>query len=96
MGIFDGHLGEVLIVLRPDTRSAWRKAEDERIAAESHLPPPPVTSAPLKPLEEHLLYSPRRLLAIEGVVQNGVVRPLDPGISLPEGSRVIIVALGSR
>jgi hypothetical protein len=32
-------------------------------------------------------------LAIAGIVENGLVRPLDPSVKLPEHSRVIIVAL---
>jgi len=33
-----------------------------------------------------------RPLAVAGVVENGLVRPLDPAVKLPEHSRVIIVA----
>jgi hypothetical protein len=32
-------------------------------------------------------------VAVAGVVENGLVRPLDPAVKLPERSRVIIVAL---
>jgi len=31
-------------------------------------------------------------MAVAGVVENGLVRPLDPSVTLPERSRVIIVA----
>jgi hypothetical protein len=31
-------------------------------------------------------------VAVEGVVENGVVRLLDAGVTLPEQSRVIVVA----
>jgi hypothetical protein len=31
-------------------------------------------------------------IAIAGIVENGMVRPVDPGVKLPEHSRVIIVA----
>jgi hypothetical protein len=31
-------------------------------------------------------------VAVAGVVENGLVRPLDPAVKLPERSRVIIVA----
>jgi hypothetical protein len=34
----------------------------------------------------------RHALAVEGIVENGLVRPLDPAVKLPEHSRVIIVA----
>jgi hypothetical protein len=30
-------------------------------------------------------------VAMAGIVENGLVRPLDPGVKLPEHSRVIIV-----
>ena len=47
--------------------------------------------APSSPVEAHL---GRRLrpLAVAGVVENGLVRPLDPAVKLPEHARVIIVA----
>jgi hypothetical protein len=31
-------------------------------------------------------------MAIAGIVENGLVRPIDPAVKLPEHSRVIIVA----
>jgi hypothetical protein len=34
----------------------------------------------------------RRPVAVAGVVENGVVRPVDPAVKLPEHARVIIVA----
>jgi hypothetical protein len=34
----------------------------------------------------------RRPVAVAGVVENGLVRPLDPTVHLPEHARVIIVA----
>lgn len=43
------------------------------------------------PVEHHLARH-RRPLAVAGVVENGVVRPLDPAVKLPERARVIIVA----
>jgi hypothetical protein len=75
-----------------DTRSAIRRAQDEQIAAETKLPPLPVApgTAPL-PVEAHL-HRFRRPLAVAGVVENGVVRPLDPAVKLTEHARVIIVA----
>jgi hypothetical protein len=75
-----------------DQRSPGRRARDEQIAAEPQLPPlelPPDTSP--SPVEVHLARC-RRPLAVAGVVENGLVRPLDPTVKLPEHSRVIIVA----
>lgn len=76
-----------------DHRSPGRRARDERIAAEPKLAPValPPGAAP-EPVEAHLARRGRRPLAVAGVVENGVVRPLDPDVKLPEHSRVIIVA----
>jgi hypothetical protein len=38
----------------------------------------------------------RRPVAVAGIVENGLVRPLDPAVKLPEHSRVIIVATESQ
>lgn len=75
-----------------DQRSPRRKAEDEQIATEPQVPPldVPVSAVPL-PIEAHLGRPRRRPLAVAGVVENGLVRPLDPAVKLPEHSRVIIV-----
>lgn len=76
-----------------DPRSPHRRATDERIAAEPANAPldlPP--GAMPKPLEAHLPSRARRPLALAGVVENGLVRPLDTSIKLAEHSRVIIVA----
>ncbi|HYH68028.1 MAG TPA: hypothetical protein VD866_25255 [Urbifossiella sp.] len=75
-----------------DTRTPDRRALDEAIAAEPLLPPPelPADVAP-RPLEAFLPRA-RKPVAVTGVVENGVVRPLDPAVRLPERSRVIIVA----
>ena len=43
-------------------------------------------------METHLDKQRRRPLALTGVVENGLVRPLDPTVKLAEHSRVIIVA----
>ncbi len=76
---------------QPDTRSENRKALDEQLAAAPHLPiPEPAPSDVPRPLEAHL--RPRRPIAVVGVVENGVVRLLDAGVSIPEHSRVIVVA----
>ena len=75
-----------------DERSPERRAQDERIAAEPQLPPPDLASdAPSTPVENHLSKHSHPV-AVVGVVENGLVRPLDPAVKLPELSRVIIVA----
>ena len=73
-----------------DKRSPGRRARDEQIAAEPPMAPlelPP--NAPSSPVETHF---GRRPVAVAGVVENGLVRPLDPAVKLAEHSRVIIVA----
>ena len=76
----------------PDNRTPDRRARDEAIAAEPPLPPPelPAGATPA-PVEAHLRRG-RRPVAVAGVVENGLVRPLDPRVRLPEHARVIIVA----
>ena len=75
-----------------DQRSASRRAQDEKIASEPQMAPPelPPNATPT-PIESHLGRVRRRPLAVAGVVENGLVRPLDPAVKLPEHSRVIIV-----
>jgi hypothetical protein len=74
-----------------DNRSPERRARDEQLAAEPCLPPPQLPpDATASPVEAHLARS-RRPVAVAGVVENGLVRPLDPAVKLPERSRVIIV-----
>ena len=75
-----------------DDRSDRRRALDEQVAAEGPLAPPelPTDAAPA-PVEAHLA-ARRRTMAVAGVVENGLVRPLDPAVRLPERARVIIVA----
>ena len=78
---------------KADRRSPGRRARDEEIAAEPQLASldlPP--DAPSSPMEAHLGPYRRRPVAVVGVVENGLVRPLDPAVKLPEHSRVIIVA----
>lgn len=82
-----------MIRIEPDQRSPERKARDEQIASEPMLPPVELPDdARTLPVEAHLGRLRRRPLAVPGVVENGVVRPLDPTIKLAERSRVIIVA----
>ena len=76
-----------------DDRSPERRARDERIAAEPPMPPaelPPDT--PFSSVEPHLARHGQRPMAVVGIVENGVVRPVDPTVKLQEHSRVIIVA----
>jgi hypothetical protein len=75
-----------------DQRSDDRRARDERIAAEPRIAPLDLPAgATTTPLESHLA-GRRRPIAVSGVVENGLVRPLDPAVKLAERSRVIIVA----
>ncbi|MBA3313195.1 MAG: hypothetical protein M3552_08850 [Planctomycetota bacterium] len=75
-----------------ELRSPQRQSRDEQVAAEPPLPPPSLPAdASAVPVEAHFA-APRRPLAMAGVVENGLVRPLDPDVKLPERSRVIIVA----
>ena len=76
----------------PDDRNQSRKERDEQIAAEPPLAPPtlPTDETP-SPVEAHLGRQ-HRPLAVAGIVENGLVRPLDPDVKLAEHSRVIIVA----
>ncbi len=77
----------------PDQRSLERRARDEQIAAEPKLPFPELPhDTPISPLEAHLGRQRRRPVAVPGIVENGLVRPLDPTVRLSEHSRVIIVA----
>jgi hypothetical protein len=75
-----------------DTRSASRKELDERIAAEPLLPPLDLNGGTKPATVEAHLAQCHRPLAVAGIVENGLVRPLDPDVRLPEHSRVIIVA----
>ena len=81
-----------MTVAQADDRSPQRRARDEAAAAEPPLTPPdlPAGAVP-RPVESHLRRG-RRPVAVAGVVENGLVRPIDPAVRLPEHSRVIIVA----
>jgi hypothetical protein len=75
-----------------DERSHDRRVQDERIAAEAPLPPLDLPQGTVgSSAEEHLARRRRRPLAVLGVVENGLIRPLDPNVQLAENSRVIIV-----
>jgi hypothetical protein len=70
---------------------ALRATRDEQIAAELPLEPLPISlDMSPSPVEAHLARL-RRPVAVAGVVENGLVRPLDPDVNLPEHARVIIV-----
>lgn len=76
-----------------DSRSPERRTRDEQIAADPQLAPlelPP--DATPSSVELHLGQRGRNPLAVAGIVENGLVRPLDPAVKLPEHSRVIIIA----
>lgn len=84
-----------------DRRSPKRRAQDERLAAAPRLPhPKPKRGEKFEPVEAHLARLPSRSgtraslrpQAVPGIVENGLVRPLDPAVKLVERSRVIIVA----
>jgi hypothetical protein len=77
-----------------DQRSADRRARDEQIAAEPEMPPLDLPAdAAASSVETHIARQTWRPLAVAGVVEHGVVRPLDPTVSLPDHLRVIIVAV---
>lgn len=76
-----------------DQRPPERRARDEQITAEPQMPPPELApDVQSSPVEAHRVRHRRRPVAVEGVVENGLVRPLDPAVKLPERSRGIIVA----
>ncbi len=75
-----------------DQRSPGRRARDEQIEAELRMQPLELPrDAPASPVETHVGRQ-RHPVAVVGIVENGLVRPLDPAVKLPEHSRVIIVA----
>jgi hypothetical protein len=81
-----------MAIPEPDMRSAERKRLDEELALEPELPPPDLTlDARPHPVEDHLRQAARRPVAVMGIVENGLVRPLDSDVKLPEHARVIIV-----
>lgn len=74
-------------------RIPTRRARDEQAAAE--MPLELLSDAPQMPVEAHLQRLRRRPAAVAGVVEIGLVRPLDSAVRLPEHARVIIVATES-
>jgi len=82
-----------MICPQPDDRSDLQRESDERIASEAPLPLPavPPGTVPLR-LEAILRGRSGHPFAIAGIVENGLVKPLDPTVRLPEHARVIIVA----
>jgi len=85
-----------MIIKQSDSRNEARKFRDEQIASEPQLAPPDLPADIMPRPMEALLPKPRqRPLAFMGIVENGLVRPLDPQVKLPEQSRVIIVAADS-
>lgn len=85
-----------MVTAESDNRSPERRAKDELIAGEAPLSQPdiPADAAPV-PLERLLSRGRPEPVAVAGVVENGVVRPLDPAVKLQEHARVIIVAAGT-
>jgi hypothetical protein len=79
-----------------DSRSPNRRALDEAIAGEPPLRPLDLApDAVPAPVEVFAGRTRRHPLALAGIVENGLVRLLDPAMKLPEHSRVIVVAEGA-
>jgi hypothetical protein len=81
-----------MVVVGVDSRSIERRIRDELIAAEPQLAPLDVPADAMPMAMEAHQVRVAQPLAITGIVENGLVRPLDPNVKLPERSRVIIVA----
>lgn len=82
-----------MVTTQVDCRSFDRKQQDEKIAAEPQLAAIDLPdNAAASSMESHLEHQRQRPVAVPGIVENGLVRPLDPDVQLPEHSRVIIVA----
>jgi hypothetical protein len=75
-----------------DSRSPERRARDEQIVAEPQLAPLDLPVDAVSSPVEGRLPQHQHPLAVVGVVENGLVRPVDPAVALPEHSQVIIVA----
>lgn len=77
--------------VEPDTRSDQRKQLDDRLAAEPRTPIPAVRpSGEPRPMEAFL---PPRRTPLKGVVENGIIRFEEPGVTLPERSRVLVLVV---
>lgn len=82
-----------MAIPKVDRRSAGRRTLDEQIATEPQKAPLELPAdAACSPVETYLGRIRKRPLAVTGVVENGLVRPLDPAVKLAERSRVIIMA----
>ena len=82
-----------MAIAKTEPRSIDRKLKDEQIAAEPPMAPPALSASERAlPMEEHLKRLRKRPVAILGIVENGLVRPLDPHVKLPDHAHVIIVA----
>ncbi len=80
-----------MATIQPDTRSKARRDLDEAIASEPMLAFPDLApDATARPVET-LLRASKRPCAVPGIVENGMVRPLDPTIKLVEKAQVLIV-----
>ena len=85
-----------MATISPDRRSEQRKRQDEAIASEPPFAPLDLPNgAQAQPIEEHLRKRRRKPQAFLGIVENGVVRPIDPDVRLPDRSSVIIVTPGA-
>jgi hypothetical protein len=81
-----------MVNISEDDRSTERRIQDNEIAAEPKLLPIDLpVHASATPIETHL-HQLSHPMAVAGVIENGLVRVLDPFVNLPEHSRVIIVA----
>ena len=86
-----------MATISPEERSEERKRQDGAIASEPPLPPLDVPAGThALPIEEHLRKRRRKPQAFLGVVENGVIRPVDPDVRLPDRSSVIIVTPGNH
>lgn len=82
-----------MVAPKADDRSPTRQGLDEQIAAEPPLAPLDLPAdAPRLPVAAHMQRRRGRPVAVAGVVENGLVRPVDSAVKLPEHARVIIVA----
>ena len=81
------------MIPQTDMRTDQRMLLDGQIASEPPLPVPELGPEDKpRPVEDFLRQRSAHPVAVAGIVENGVVRPLDPQVKLTEHSRVIIVA----